>query len=116
MARRFFVATISFIGLVFPAAFAVAFMAVPARPAPLERPACERSLADTLTQVGVMQARVQAARGAEACPATRLYFLEVVRARAMTALCKTGPDRERELNRLDADVDAINNAIAARCN
>ena len=116
MARRFVIAGISFIGLVFPAAFAFAFMAAPARPAPLERPACERSLADTLAQAGRMQARAQAARGAEACPATRLYFLEVVKARAMTALCKTGADRERELSRLDADVDTINNAIAARCN
>jgi hypothetical protein len=116
MARRFVIASISFIGMVFPAAFAFAFMAAPARPAPLGQPACERSLADTLTEVGRMQARAQAARGAEACPATRLYFLEVVKARAMTALCKTGADRERELVRLDADVDAINDAIAMRCN
>jgi len=33
----------------------------------------------------------------------------------MTALCKSGPERERELGRLDADVEHINGAIAARC-
>ena len=92
------------------------FMAAPARPAPLEHPACERSLADTLAWVSIMQARARAAEGDATCPATRLYFLEVVKARAMTALCKTGPERERELGRLDADVDAINTTIAARCN
>ena len=62
-----------------------------------------------------LHARAKAAHGAEACAATRLYFLEVVKARAATALCKSGPERERELGRLDADVETINNAIAARC-
>ena len=33
----------------------------------------------------------------------------------MTALCKSGTERERELGRLDADVEHINEAIAARC-
>ena len=47
--------------------------------------------------------------------ATRLYFLEVVKARAVAALCKTGPEREREIGRLDADVEHANEAIAARC-
>ena len=41
--------------------------------------------------------------------------VEVVKARAVTALCKSGPERERELGRLDADVEHINEAIAARC-
>jgi len=30
-------------------------------------------------------------------------------------LCKTGTERDRELDRLDADVAHINEAIAARC-
>jgi len=38
-----------------------------------------------------------------------------VKARAITALCKNGPEQERELGRLDADVETINNTIAARC-
>lgn len=49
------------------------------------------------------------------CTATRLYFFEVVKARTVTALCKSGPERERELGRFDADVEHINEAIAARC-
>jgi hypothetical protein len=38
-----------------------------------------------------------------------------VKARAVTALCRSGPQRDRELGRLDADVETINNAIAASC-
>ena len=37
MAKRFIFAFITFIGLVFPAAFALALLAAPARPAPLEQ-------------------------------------------------------------------------------
>ena len=61
--------------------------------------------------IAAMQARIERclhAPGTEVCAATRLYFLEVVKARAVTALCKNGPDRERELGRLDADVEPIN--------
>ena len=115
MAKRFIVAFVTFIGLIIPAAFALALLVAPARPAPLEWPGCERNLADAAANVTSLQARAKAAHGAEACAATRLYFLEVVKARAMTALCKSGPERERELGRLDTDVENINNAIAASC-
>lgn len=115
MLKRFLVATVTFIGLIFPAAFAVALLASPARPATLEQPSCDRTLADTFAQVTVLQGRVKAARGVDACTATRLYFLEVVKARAITAECKSGPERDRELGRLDADVENINSSIAARC-
>jgi hypothetical protein len=68
--------------------------------------------------MSAQQARVKrlgAAHGPEACAATKLYSLEVVKARAVTAQCKSGPERQRELGRLDADVETTNNAIAARC-
>jgi hypothetical protein len=42
-------------------------------------------------------------------------ILELVKARAVTALCKNGPERERDLGRFDADVAQINEVIAARC-
>ena len=101
-----------------PAAFALALLAAPAaglnrfsswlRPQSRGRPA----------EIAAMQTRLKglaAAEGTEICTATRLYFLEVVKARAVTALCKSGPERERELGRFDADVEHINEAIAARC-
>ena len=115
MAKRFIFRAIAFIGLIFPAAFALALLSAPAQPAQLEQPGCDRNLADAYAHMTVQQARMKAAHGAEICPATRLYFLEVVKARALAALCKSGPDRDRELGRLDADVESINNTIAARC-
>ena len=118
MAKRFIFAVITFIGLVFPAVFGFALLAAPAQPAPLEHTVCDQTLADAFTRMSAQQERVKrlgAARGPEACAATRLYFLEVVKARAVTAQCKSGPERERELGRLDADAETINNTIAARC-
>jgi len=96
VAKRFLFASIAFIGLIFPAAFVLALLVAPAQPAPLEQSGCDRNLADAYANVTVLQARMKAAHGAEACAATRLYFLEVVKARAITALCKSGPERERE--------------------
>jgi hypothetical protein len=65
-----------------------------------------------------MQALIKSLGGAdrsEVCTATRLYFFEVVKARAVTALCKNGAELERDLGRFDADVAHANDAIAARC-
>jgi hypothetical protein len=117
--KRFIFAFLAFIGLIVPGALALALlMAPPAPAAPQERPGCDRTLADASANVAALQARVKsinAARGAEICNATRLYFLELVKARAVTAVCRSGPDRDRELVRLDADVELTNEAIAARC-
>jgi hypothetical protein len=118
VAKRFIVAFFAFIGLIIPAAFMMALLVSPARPQPLQQPGCERHLAEAVASMSAQQARVKhlgTARGTEACSATRLYFLEVVKARAVTALCKSGPERDRDLGRLDADVETINNAIAASC-
>jgi len=116
--RRFAIAFATFVGLVIPGAFALALItAPPARPQPLQLPGCDRNLANASANVATMQARLKqlGATNGEMCAATRLYFLEVVKARAVTALCKIGPERERELGRFDADVEHLNEAIAARC-
>ena len=115
MAKRFLFASIAFIGLIFPAAFVLALLAAPAYPAPLEQSGCNRNLAAAYANASVLEARAKSAHGADACAATRLYFLEVVKARAIAAVCKNGPGRDRELGRLDADVESINSTIAARC-
>lgn len=118
MLKRFVLTFLAFIALIVPAALLMAMLVAPASPAPLERPGCDNTLANALAGVAAMQARVNslgAAPGPAICSATRLYFLEVVKARAVTALCKDGPDRERELGRLDADVEHINEANAGRC-
>jgi len=116
--KRFVVAFVAFIALIVPTALLMAMLVAPASPAPLERPGCEQNLASAMANVAAMQARLKtlaATPGPAICNATRLYFLEVVKARAVTALCKDGADRERDLGRLDADVEHLNDAIAARC-
>jgi hypothetical protein len=117
--KRFVLAFFAFVGMIIPTAFALALLAAPpARPEPAQPPGCDRNLADASANIAAMQARIKklgVAAGPEICTATRLYFLEVVKARAVTALCKTGAERERDLGRFDADVAHINEAIAARC-
>lgn len=119
MLKFFLRRLLTFFGIILPGTFALALlMAPPARPEPLQPPGCDRNLADTTANVAAMQARVKKLGmtvGLETCSVTQLYFLEVVKARAMTALCKSGTERERELGRMDPDVEHINGAIAARC-
>jgi hypothetical protein len=111
---RFVVACVAFVGLITMAVLA----APPARQDAPHLPGCDRNLADASAGVAAMQARIKSLSGvdrSEICTATRLYFLEMVKARAVTALCKSGTERERELGRFDVDVDDANEAIAARC-
>jgi hypothetical protein len=118
MLKRFVFAFLAFIGLIVPATFALALLVAPAHPEPAQPPGCDRTLANATASVAAMQARMKTLgtnAGPEICTATRLYFLEVVKARAVTALCKNGVERERDLGRLDADVEHLNEAIAARC-
>jgi hypothetical protein len=111
---RFVVACVAFVGLITMAVLA----APPARQDASHLPGCDRNLADASAGIAAMQARIKSLSGvdsSEMCKATQLYFLEVVKARAVTALCKSGTERERDLGRFDADVAHINDAIAARC-
>jgi len=118
--RRLVVASFAFVGLIIPVTFTMAVLAAPPPTGPEARhlSGCDRNLANASAGVAAMQARVKASAGmdtSEVCTATRLYFLEMVKARAVTAVCKSGPDRDRELGRFDADVAHINDAIATRC-
>ena len=114
-----FVAFVAFVGLIVPATLTIAVLAAaPARPEALHLPGCDRDLADASASVAAMRVRIKSLSGLdglEICTATRFYFLEMVKARAVTALCKSGAERERELGRLDAGVDEVNEAIAVRC-
>jgi len=111
---RFVLACVAFVGLITMAVLA----APPARQDEPHLSGCARNLADASASVAAMQARVKSLSrvdASEICTATRLYFLEIVKARAMTAVCKSGFERDRELGRLDVDVEQANEAIAARC-
>ena len=63
-------------------------------------------------------AHVKVARAnnsADTCAAYRRDFFDVVQAREVTALCKTGAEREQDLGRIDLAVEDINGAIAKSC-
>ena len=92
--------------------------ALPAFAGMRDTPLCRQDLPATLTSLNESSARVQRAgnsKGDEACVAYRSYFLEIVKARSVTAQCKTGPEREQDLGKLDAGVEQANDGIAARC-
>ena len=117
--KRFVVSLAAFVGLIVPVTFTMAVLAAPpaSQDAPY-LPGCDRNLADASASVAAMQTRIKNLSGvdrSEICKATRLYFLEVVKARAVTALCKSGTERERDLGRFDVNVEHANEAIAARC-
>jgi hypothetical protein len=77
---------------------------------------CKQSLAAASASMDAARVRAKsAAAGEEFCAAYRRHFLEVVKARAVAAQCKTGSERDQDLGRLDGAVEDINGVIAARC-
>jgi len=83
-----------------------------------DTPLCKAELVAASASLGQSSARVQRAgnnKSDEACVAYRSYFLEAVKARSVTAQCKTGPEREQDLGKLDVSVEQANDGIAARC-
>jgi len=101
-----------------PVAPAVAAPA-PVTPAVTRAPAsCPQTLAAAGARMERAIAAVRSGRPnetAETCAAFRRNFFEVVQAREVTALCKTGADRVQELDRIDVALDNINGTIAKSC-
>jgi hypothetical protein len=87
MLKRFVFASFAFAGIIVPGAFTLALLAAPpVRPAAAQPPGCDRSLAEAAKSLAAMQAHVEsldATVGSEMCHATQLYFLEVLKARAV---------------------------------
>ena len=92
--------------------------ALPAPAGMRDTPLCKAELAAMSASLGQSSARVQrssSSQGDEACVAYRTYFLDVVKARSVTAQCKTGPERELDLGKLDMTAEQANEGIAQRC-
>jgi hypothetical protein len=93
--------------------------AAPVRASAAVPPAsCAHNLATANARVERVLARIKDARtrqGADACAAYRSDFFAVVQAREVTALCKSGAERDRDLGRIDGAVEHINGAIALSC-
>lgn len=116
MVRRFLLRSVVFVGLIVPGTFALALLASPAYPAPAD--GCGGTLQQAQISLAAAQARMTRlgkADGAKLCDVNQLYFIELVKTRAVTASCQQGPERDRALGRLDADVEHINSNIAAVC-
>jgi len=51
----------------------------------------------------------------DACRAYGSQFFEAVKARYVASFCEDGVDHQRDLDKLDAGIDAVNNLIASQC-
>ena len=99
---------------------AVAVLAVShvAQAGTVDTPACKRDLSSASAGVAESLARLKGAAravGEVKCEAYRQQFLIVVKARDVFANCKTGPDREADVGRLDGTIEDLNGGIAASC-
>jgi hypothetical protein len=61
------------------------------------------------------QIRVDPAQTDKICRAYAQQFYEAAEARQATSACQDGLNRQRDVDMLDAEIDAFNNLIAARC-
>ena len=87
----------------------------PARATPAS---CRESLATAiagLERAATRAKSVRASENAETCASYRRDFFDVVKARQMTSLCKSGAERDQDLIRIDVTVESINGAIAKSC-
>jgi hypothetical protein len=51
----------------------------------------------------------------DACRAYGSQFFEAVKARYAASFCEDGVDHQRDLEKIDAGIDAVNNLIASQC-
>ena len=63
----------------------------------------------------VRQSRGDTPNNEKSCRAYSTYFYEAVTVRQAVSTCKDGVGRQPPLDVLDAEIDAFNNLIAARC-
>jgi hypothetical protein len=77
---------------------------------------CKQNLPAATARMERILSQIKTARAsADACASHRASFFEMVQVRDVTALCRTGGDRNAELVRIDSAVDTINAAIARSC-
>ena len=100
--------------------FAIALLvpaAVPAMAAKVDA-SCNQVFETAAARTRVAVARrngVDPAQSAESCRAYANQFFEAVKARQAAAICDDGLDHQRNLELLDAGIDAVNDLIASQC-
>jgi hypothetical protein len=97
---------------------AIAVLSIPAAPSNADAAYCgqvSELSAARLRWTATRQMRVDPAQMERICHAYGKHFYEAVEARQAAAICGHGVHRQRELDVLDAEIDAFNNLIAAQC-
>ena len=59
--------------------------------------------------------QVDRAHNEKICRTYGIHFYEAVMARQTVSICRDGRDHQRDLERLDFEIDAFNNLIATQC-
>lgn len=91
-------------------------LAAPAHSETRNTPLCTRGLAAASASLDSSAAKLKSATATDdVCSMSRLHFVDAIKARAVTAQCKSGHERDQELMRLDLAVDALNTRIAQSC-
>jgi hypothetical protein len=99
------------------ATFAIALVILPATAA--DASSCSQASELTAARArwaAVRQSRTDAADGDKMiCRTYGNHFYEAVVTRQATSLCEDSANRQRNLEMLDAEIDALNNLIAKQC-
>lgn len=93
-------------------------LASPAMAGIRDTEACKREVAATYASLDASANQVQTTmkgKREDSCLAYRRHFVDIVKARAAAAQCKTGEERTNDLGRLDGAVEQVNAGIAERC-
>jgi hypothetical protein len=100
------------------AGFAIALVILAATAAAAETSSCGQSselAAARARWAAARQSRFDPADPGKICRTYGSHFYEAAQARQAASWCEDSASRERNLNILDAEIDAFNNLIAAQC-
>jgi hypothetical protein len=100
--------------------FAAVLMLIPMLPAMAAKldASCDQVFEAAAARARVPATRRNGSDPAQAEETCRIYgsqFFEAVKARYTASFCEDGVDHQRELEKLDAGIEAVNNLIASQC-
>jgi hypothetical protein len=101
----------------FAVALLVAPAIVPATAAKLDA-SCNQMFEAAAARAHVPAARrngTDPTQSEEVCRAYGSQFFEAVKARYAASFCEDGVDHQRDLEKLDAGIEAVNNLMASQC-
>jgi hypothetical protein len=100
------------------AMLAIAILAIPATASNVDAAYCGQASelsAARLRWAATRQTHVDPGQADKICRAYGLLFYEAVVARQAASVCQDRVNRQRDVDILDAEIDAFNNLIAAQC-